>query len=266
MEESPYVIPEMVAVYDRIAAPFQFAAPAKDLVKIVRVPEGAVVLDVGAGTGLVAAAARSAVGVNGTVVATDAAIEMIRVVGKGTAAAIVARVPRLPFSNETFNAVLGGFVVSHFESYHDGLREMIRVCRTGGRVGMSSWGSALNAAASLWSDIAARFAAREQLNEAFVKQIPWDASFSRMENVHEALRTASLQSLKTETRFYAVRMSTQDYLLSREASTQGLILRRQLAPAQWHAFKTTVAEVFKTKFGDLVEYERDAHFGVGTKQ
>src|SRR5262245_20818502 len=183
MEESPYLIPEMVAVYDRIAAPFQFAAPAKDLVTIAGVPEGAVVLDVGTGTGLVAAAARSAVGVDGMVVGMDAAIEMIRVVGKGTAAAIVARVPRLPFSNETFDAVLGGFVVSHFESYLEGLREMIRVCRTGGRVGMSSWGSAPNPAALLWSDIAAQFAAREQLNEAFLKQIPWDASFSRIEKV-----------------------------------------------------------------------------------
>src|SRR5262245_55358267 len=266
MQESPYLDPAMVAIYDRIAAPFQFAAPAGDLVKIARVLEGAVVLDVGTGTGLVAAAARAAAGVTGTVIATDAAFEMIRVARKGTSDIVVAQVPGLPFPNKTFDAVIAGFVVSHFDSYLDGLREMIRVSRTGGRIGMSAWGSAPNPAASLWSDIAAQFAPRAQLNEAFVKHIPWDTWFSRIENVAEALRAAGLTSITTETRFYAVRMRTQDYLLSREASMQGLILRRQLTSAQWDDFNMTVAEAFESKFGDLVEYERDAHFGVGTKQ
>ena len=78
MEDSPYLEPAMVAIYDRIASRFQFAAPARDLVEITGLREDNAVLDVGAGTGVVAAAARNAVGINGTVVGTDAAFEMIR--------------------------------------------------------------------------------------------------------------------------------------------------------------------------------------------
>lgn len=265
MNESPYLDPAMVAVYERIAAPFQFEAPANDLVKIAGLLEGGVILDVGTGTGVVAEAARGAVGTNGAVFATDAAVEMIRHVRKDTAHRVVASVPGLPFADETFDAVIAGFVVSHFESYLDGLREMLRVCRAGGRVGMSAWGAIPNPAASLWSDIAAQFAPREQLNEAFLKHIPWDTWFSRIENVDEALRTAGLTSVVTETRFYQVRMPTQDYLLSREASMQGLILRRRLTAALWDEFTTTAAKAFESGFGGWVEYERDAHFGIGTR-
>lgn len=266
MQESPYLDPAMVAVYDRIAAPFQFAAPANDLVKIARVPEGAVVLDVGTGTGLVAAAATAAVGVTGTVIATDAAFEMIRVARKRTRDIVVAQVPGLPFPNETFDTLTAGFVVSHFDSYLDGLTEMIRVCRTAGRIGMSAWGSAPNPAASLWSDVAAQFAPRDHLNEAFLKHILWDTWFSRIENVAQALRAAGLRSITTETRSYAVRMPAHDYLLSRATSMQGLILRGQLTSAQWDDFEINVAGAFQAAFGDLVVYDRDAHFGVGTKQ
>jgi ubiquinone/menaquinone biosynthesis C-methylase UbiE len=265
MKESPYVDPAMVGVYDRIAAPFQFAAPAKDLVQIAGLTEGGMVLDVGTGTGVVAAVAKATVGNTGSVVGTDAAFEMIHHARKQAAHLVVASVPALPFVDETFDAVIAGFVVSHFESYLDGLREMIRVCRTGGNVGMSAWGSAPNPAASLWSDIAAQFMPRERLNEAFLQQIPWDSWFSRIENVTEALQSAGLSSVITETRFYLVRMSTKDYLLSRESSMQGLILKRQLTSALWYEFGKAVADAFGNKFGEWVEYERDAHFGVGTR-
>jgi len=265
MQDSPYLDPAMVAVYERVAAPFQFAAPASDLVKIIGLSEGAVVLDVGTGTGVVAAAAIAAVGISGIVIGTDSAFEMVRVARNATHL-VVAQVPGLPFSDDTFDAVVAGFVVSHFESYLDGLREMLRVCRTGGHIGMSAWGSAPNPAASLWSDLAAQFAPRERLTEAFLKQIPWDTWFSRIDNVGEALWSAGLSSVTTETRFYTVRMPTPAYLLSREASIQGLILRRQLTSAQWDHFKITAAEAFEKKFGDSVEYDRDAHFGVGTKR
>jgi ubiquinone/menaquinone biosynthesis C-methylase UbiE len=265
MKESPYVDPSMVAVYDRIAARFQFSAPANDLAQIVGLHEGDVVLDVGTGTGVVASAAKAAVGFGGTVVGTDAALEMIERARDKTSCLVVARVPGLPFYHGRFDAVIAGFVVSHFENYIDGLKDMIRVCRASGRVAMSAWGSAPNPAAALWSDIAAQYAPREELNDAFLKHIPWDTWFSRIENVAEGLQTAGLSSVITETRLYGVRMPTGAYLLSREASMQGLILRRRLTSARWDDFTMAVAKAFENKFGDWVEYERDAHFGVGTK-
>jgi SAM-dependent methyltransferase len=265
MNESPYSNPDMAAVYERIAARFQFAAPARDLVEVVGVTEGGIVLDVGSGTGVVTAAAQKATGATGIVVGADSSMEMVRLAGNATGF-VLANACSLPFSSETFDCVIAGFVVSHFHSYLEGLTEMARVCRIGGRVGMSAWGAAANPAAALWNELAAQYAPREQLNDAFLKHIPWDIWFSSGDNVALALQGAGLDRVHTETRYYSVRMPTGDYLLSREASVQGLVLRRALTAAQWKHFTQQVTEVFQSRFGDVVEYSRDAHFGVGTKQ
>jgi SAM-dependent methyltransferase len=265
MNDSPYSRPEMAAIYDRIAARFQFTLPAQDLVNIVAPREGDAVLDVGTGTGVVVAAAKKVVQPAGMVVGTDAAIEMIRLARKETANLVVAHVPGLPFRTESFDVIVAGFVVSHFENYIDGLGDLIRVCRTGGRVAMSAWGSLPNPAAALWNDIAGQYAPREQLDEAFRQHIPWDTWFSQIENVAQALETAGLSCVATETRYYAVRMPTAEFLMSREASMQGLLLRQALSPVQWNDFTIHVSEAFREKFGETVEYRRDAHFGVAIK-
>jgi hypothetical protein len=37
-----------------------------------------------------------------------------------------------------------------------------------------------------------------------------------------------------------------------------------LTPAQWDDFTAAAGTEFENTFGDWVEYERDAHFGIGT--
>jgi ubiquinone/menaquinone biosynthesis C-methylase UbiE len=266
MKDSSYSDPELADAYDRVAARYQFREPARDLVGIVGLSEGGVVLDIGTGTGLVAAAARRAVGPAGTVVAVDPSIEMIGRARSELAGRVLARVPGLPFSNESFDAVVAGFAVSHFDSHLAGLSEMARVCRAGGRVAMSAWGSMVNPAAALWSDVAAEYIPRQQLQDAFLKQIPWDTWLSHADNVASALQGAGLDSVSVETRCYAIRMPIRDYLISREASVQGLVLRHALSASRWRGFTQQAAEAFQNKFGAIVEYPRDVHFGVGSRQ
>lgn len=265
MEDSPYFDPAAIAVYERVTAPFQFAPPAGDLVAMLRLASDAVVLDVGTGTGVVARAARSALGPTGLIVGVDGSIDMLRCARRATARLAVAQVPTLPFRDCTFDAVMAGFVVAHFESYEGGLTEMARVCRTNGRLGVSVWGSAPNAAAAIWSDTAGQYAARERLNAAFHDHIPWDEWFSERGNVSRALETAGLASVAIDTRHYTVRMPTPDYLRSRETSMQGMVLRRAVTDRQWDEFRERAAAVFRSEFGETVEYVRDVHFGVGTK-
>src|SRR5262245_47951445 len=108
MRDSPYSNPAIASVYARIAAPFPFTPPANDLVNIVGLRQGAVVLDVGTGTGVVAAAAKSLVGPAGTVVGLDTASEMIRFGNTEATSLVIGQAPQLPFSDESFDAVIAG--------------------------------------------------------------------------------------------------------------------------------------------------------------
>src|ERR671934_1974076 len=102
MPESPYLDPNVATVYSRLAAPAQFAEPARALVAALEPPAGALALDVGTGTGVVAAMLSDAVGRDGRVVGIDPSIEMLRLAG-AIRLPVVAQVPGLPFGSSTFD-------------------------------------------------------------------------------------------------------------------------------------------------------------------
>jgi SAM-dependent methyltransferase len=265
LSESPYRNPALAAVYDGIAVQYQFAPPARDLVGIAEIQKGSRVLDVGTGTGAVADAAKSVVGPTGTIVAVDASWQMIRLSRNATENLIVAAVPHLPLRDDTFDAVIAGFAVSHFKNYPEGLAEMVRVCRPGGRLGMTAWGTEPNPAATLWTETAGRYLPSQQLTDAFLQHIPWDAWFAESKNIVAALEAAVLTSVFVERRDYTIRIPTADYLRLREASVQGMALRAAVTSDQWQDFTTVISQLFNDRFGDTVEYDRDVHFGIGTK-
>src|SRR5437016_3186444 len=151
MDESPYSIPEVATTYRRTAAPIQFAPPAADLVTMIEPPLGGRLLDVGTGVGVAAKPASRLVGPTGLVVGIDASIEMLRA-GRDRLTTVVARTPGLPFRHDAFDRVIASFVVSHFEDYGAGLADMVRVCRSEGRVGMTAWGGGSNPVGQLWRD------------------------------------------------------------------------------------------------------------------
>ena len=79
--DSPYLDPQVASAYARLAAPSQFTRPACDLVGLLDVSIGASVLDVGAGSGVVAAALAQAVGAAGRVIAVDPSAAMLCAAG-----------------------------------------------------------------------------------------------------------------------------------------------------------------------------------------
>jgi ubiquinone/menaquinone biosynthesis C-methylase UbiE len=264
--KSPYADPLSAAVYARISAPLQFDRPARDLVEILNPARNALVLDVGTGTGAVGRPTADAIGSDGLVIGVDLSIEMLRFARDSRRYPVAAaQIPGLPFRADTFDAVTAGFVVSHFRDYATGLADLRRVCRVGGRVAMSSWGTLANVAARLWNDIAATFVSREHLDEAFRAHIPWDGHFSDRQNVQRALEDAGLTSVLVDTRDYQISMPTADFLASREASMQGMLLRQKLSVDGWRAFDHRVADAFRHEFSDVVTYVRDVLFAVGTK-
>lgn len=266
MKHSPYCDAANVATYDQLALPYQFSAPARDLVDMLRLPYGGHVLDVGSGTGAATIPAAEVVGSEGLVVALDASVEMLRLLqSKGVCRVVVGAVPGLPFRDGFFQVVMGSFVLSHFRSYELGLADMIRILCPGGRLGVTAWAAGQNLFGQAWSEVAATFLSREQHQRAFREVIPGDEWLSQEGNLQCALEGAGLIRVKVNCRTYRIAMNVADYLSLREASVEGTLLRRNLEAGQWDQFRQRVREVFRSRFNKSIEYDRGVYFGVGTK-
>lgn len=98
------------------------------------------VLDVGCGSGTVSAAA---VARGASVYAADAEPGMVDATRRAVrgVAACIARLPELPYADDTFDAAVGNFVINHVGRPRDALAELWRVTRPGGRVAVTVWRS-----------------------------------------------------------------------------------------------------------------------------
>lgn len=130
------------------AAP-QTTRYAAVLVGKVRPAPGERVLDVATGSGVVAVQAAKAVGPTGEVVATDLAPEWDELVAETAAAAGVANVTframgaeALDLPDRSFDVALSQFGLMFVPDPVQALREMRRVLRDGGRLGVTVWSTA----------------------------------------------------------------------------------------------------------------------------
>ena len=109
-------------IYDRLAEVLVGSSPLA--------LAGALVVDVGAGTG---AATRAALAAGaGAVVAVDGAIGMLAHRASHRPAAAVGDMLALPFAAAAFDAAVAAFSLNHLADPAAGLREMARVTRPGG--------------------------------------------------------------------------------------------------------------------------------------
>jgi SAM-dependent methyltransferase len=101
-------------------------------------PVGAVVADVGCGTGRALPALRAAVGPSGLVLGVEVTPQMLlaaRRAGRDRAAALVlADALRLPLADATLGGIFAAGLVNHLPDPGAGLRELARVTRPGGRL------------------------------------------------------------------------------------------------------------------------------------
>lgn len=112
-------------------------------------PAGRRVLEVGCGTGDLAAALAEA---GGLVTALDQDPAMLALAAprlKGAPGPVQGALPRLPFADRTFDVVVANFVVNHLADPRAGVAELTRVCAAGGLVAMTGWTSATSAQSAL---------------------------------------------------------------------------------------------------------------------
>ena len=144
---------DVATAYAATFAPL--CAGASDaLLSATGVADGTRVLDVGAGTGELAA---RAAGLGADVTAVDPDAGMLDLVATALDRSRVrqAALPDLPFTDASFGVVLASFVVNHVPDPRAAVRELARVAAPGGRVGVTIWPSGQNTQSRLWAAVLA---------------------------------------------------------------------------------------------------------------
>jgi len=123
-----------------------FAPVTQALIDDGLIGSGNAVLDIATGPGEPALTIAALVGSKGKVFGVDPAPEMVDAarraadhLGLRNAQFEVASADRLPYSADTFDAVVSRFGVMFFPSPVDGLREMLKVLKQGRKLALAAW-------------------------------------------------------------------------------------------------------------------------------
>ena len=249
--------------YDRIRAPIHEPA-ARDLVSVMGDPADGGFLDVGSGTGVVAAAAQAA-GWRPTVSADRSLPMLARARARGLDRLAGADAVDLPFRDGRFGAVGAGFVLHVLSRYDTTRFDMSRVLRPGGVLGTATWDWRRDEFTETWRAVAESFTTKELLDDAMRRAAPWAERFSRPGPLEEALREAGLRSVRVERRQHRATVSIENYLAGREISVQGRFLREILGDALWDRFRERVEATFRERFADPIGDTNDVLLAIGTK-
>src|SRR5438876_408641 len=185
---------------------------------------------------------------------------------RGSARRIVAETPGLPFVNDAFDAVGASFVLAHCRDHSSVLADMARVCRPGGHIGITAWGSLLNEPGRLWRQMIETCVDPYRLQQTFRASVPWEEWFHEPCNVTDALADAGLTAVQGATREYAIEISPRDYLVMKQAGVEGRLIRQLAGEVAWNDFTRQIGNVFQERFAGSITFVRDVHFGVGTKR
>jgi ubiquinone/menaquinone biosynthesis C-methylase UbiE len=128
---------DVAELYDDVPAPL-FRRLARDVVGAVDLAAAGVVVDVGTGSGFAAGAAMREMR-DGVVVGVEPSLPMLRRAQSRLTYALVGIAPGLPFRAACFDAAVANLVLSHFAALDEGLRDIARVVRPGGRFAASAW-------------------------------------------------------------------------------------------------------------------------------
>jgi len=130
-------------VYEQKFVPAIFGGWPPSIADAVAIGAGDHVLDVACGTGVLAREAAKRVGPDGSVTGLDLNDGMLTVARRiqPNIDWRLGDVAAMPFEGDQFNAVVCQFALMYFPDRVTALREMWRVLKPGGRLGVASWGA-----------------------------------------------------------------------------------------------------------------------------
>ena len=131
----------------RVLSMGQDARWRRALIRELDLPPGSQVLDVAAGTGSITRALEAE---GHSVVSLDQSTEMVRLAQRRGATAVLATAERLPFADESFDALTFGYLLRYVSDVRACLEELVRVVRPGGIVGMVEFGRPSGVWYPLW--------------------------------------------------------------------------------------------------------------------
>lgn len=254
--------------YARVAEGQYFARPARDLVSALDLAPGSRVLDVGTGTGAVAALAAEMIGPAGLVVGLDPAIGMLRGLKKRCGAqAVVGELPSLPHPDASFDAVAAAFVLTHVTDYAGALNAMVKTLRPNGRLAVSSWaqGESSTPPGETWKAVVREFVRDEDLRAALKKALPWDEKFSDPASLKTALVAAGLVRILVHEFKYSIGMTTQSFAESRLIGLSARFVKSVLPASEWVRLTEEGSRRLAATFGSRVRFGVSVNIAVGYK-
>ncbi|HXF73718.1 MAG TPA: methyltransferase domain-containing protein [Actinomycetota bacterium] len=251
--------------YERVTAP-RLSEPARDLVEATGVAPGLRVLDVGTGTGVAAGAAAARLGGQGLVVGVDVSLPMLRFARARPGVLVAAaRAFDLPFRDGTFDVVLASFVISHFPRPETGLFDMLRVLRSGGRLGVTNRGPGEDDLRRTWRELVEAAVGSELARSAVHQAVPWEERFADRPTLEEALERSGLRRVRSELRRYRFRYTIEEFVEERAASATGRFVREMLGEAAFAGFLERARAAYRERFADPLTDLREVVLAVGTK-
>lgn len=234
---------------------------AKELLGALPMKDARRVLDVGAGTGAhLNDFAESAS--KGRVVGVDMSEGMLSIAKRRSNSALaVMNAEQLAMAPDTFDVATLIFVLFHLPNPVDGLREVGRVLRPGGIVGLTTWGEGPGVPGNdIWiEELDALSAGPDPRNPRVIQHDRMDT----IEKLEGLLQSAGYELIRTWSRTSEYRWSA-DALLELQAGI-GLPMRRlqTLSPEAQSACRERVTERFAKLSEEDLTFRPDVLFATG---
>jgi len=252
--------------YDEVWGP-RFEAVAELVWRRVAPAPGAVVLDVGTGTGIVPHVLARRPDSVAVLIGCDRSRDMLQVARSRTASldVVAADAVALPFRDSAFDVVTASFVMSHVADYRAALVEARRVLRPGGALAITSWAAGEDEPSRVWSRLLAGMVPADELEAAFARLAPSMSVFDNAAGVESALTEAGFVAVSVGAHAIESRLSADQFIADRELTSGSRYARHLLDPSEWELLRRRAHDELDERFGARFTFSRGALVGVGRK-